>query len=158
MSKATRRRQVVAKELEGLDLGDPRRTRRALEIAVRFAAEPEASLPAAMLDRAMLEALYRHLSSEAVTFGALLEPHIAKTAARAKGLGDILAVHDTTVCKFGGAARRDGLGTVNLSDQGFLAHVTLAVVADGSRLPLEIMAAELLVRGERKNPDAEVPR
>ncbi len=39
MSKVTRRRQVVAKELEGLDLGDPRRARRALEIAERFAAE-----------------------------------------------------------------------------------------------------------------------
>jgi hypothetical protein len=151
MSNATSRRQVVARELEGLDLGDPRRARRALEIAERFAAEPEASLPAAMLDRAMLEGLYRHLSSDAVTFAALLEPHIVKTAARAGGVGDILAVHDTTVCKFGGEARRSGLGAVNLSDQGFLAHVTLAVVADGSRLPLGVVSAELLVRGERKN-------
>jgi hypothetical protein len=40
---------------------------------------------------------------------------------------------------------------VNISDQGFLAHITLAVLADGSRLPLGVMAAELLVRGECKN-------
>lgn len=134
-----------------MDLGDPRRERRALEIAERFAAEPEASLPAAMLDRAMLEALYRHLSSDAVTFRALLEPHVSKTAARVKAVGDVLAVHDTTVCKFSGESRRAGLGAVNISDQGFLAHITLAVLADGSRLPLGVMAAELLVRGARKN-------
>jgi hypothetical protein len=158
MAKATRRRQVVAKELEGLDLGDPRRARRALEIAERFAAEPEASLPAAMLDRAMLEALYRHLSSDAVSFGALLEPHIAKTAARASGVGDVLAVHDTTVCKFGGAARRNGLGTVNLSDQGFLAHVTLAMVADGSRLRWEWLPRNCWCEVSARTPAGEVPR
>ena len=146
-----RRRDVVAGEFEGLDLGDPRRSRRALEIAKRLAAEPEASLPAAMADRGQLEGLYRHLGSEAVSFAGLLEPHFQKTARRVAEAGTAYAVHDTTACTFGGESRRQGLGMVNLKNQGFLAHVTLAVSADGARLPLGVLAAELLVRTEPKN-------
>ena len=146
-----RRRQVVAGEFEGVDLGDPRRSRRAVEIAERLAAEPEASLPAAMADRARLEGLYRHLGSEAVSFAGLLEPHLQKTARRVAEAGIAYAVHDTTACTFGGESKRSGLGMVNLKNQGFLAHVTLAVSADGTRLPLGVLAAELLVRTERKN-------
>jgi hypothetical protein len=120
-------------------------------MAERLAAEPEATLPFAMLDRAMLEAAYRHLSNPEVSFEALVAPHIEKTAARVSETGDVYAVHDTTICTFPGESRRSGLGTVNLSDQGFLAHVTLAVAADGTRLPLGVLAAELLVRRERKH-------
>jgi hypothetical protein len=152
MSRLRRQRQVVVtNEFAGVDLGDPRRERRALEIARCLAAEPEASLPAAMFDRARLEGLYRHLGNDAVSFARLIEPHIRKTAGRIDERGDVYAVHDTTACSFGGVSRREGLGTVNLKDQGFLAHVTLAVAADGSRLPLGVLAAELLVRRERKH-------
>lgn len=146
-----RRQRLVAGEFEGVDLGDPRRSRRAVEIAERLAAEPEASLPAAMADRAMLEALYRHLGSDAVSFAGLLAPHLEKAARRVGTAETAYAVHDTTVCTFPGETRRQGLGTINLKDQGFLAHVTLAVSADGSRLPLGVIAAELLVRREPKN-------
>lgn len=135
----------------GVSLGDPRRERRAVAMAERLAGEPEATLPFAMLDRAMLEAAYRHLSSPEVTFEALLAPHVEKTAARVAEAGDVYAVHDTTPCTFSGESRRNGLGTINQSDQGFLAHLTLAVAADGTRLPLGVLAAELLVRGERKH-------
>ena len=51
-------------------------------MAERLAAQPSESLPAAMVDRAMLEALYRHLSNESVSFEALLEPHVQKCVAR----------------------------------------------------------------------------
>ena len=152
MADSRRRRRVVAQELEGVSLRDPRRERRAVAVAERLAAEPEATLPFAMLDRAMLEAAYRHLSNREVRFEALVTPHIEKTAARVGQVGgDVYAVHDTSTFSFSGESRRAGLGTVNLSDQGFLAHLTLAVAADGTRLPLGLLAAELLVRGERKH-------
>jgi hypothetical protein len=151
MAGSRRRRRVVAQELEKVSLGDPRRERRAVALAERLAAEPEATLPFAMVDRAMLEAAYRHLSNREVSFDALLAPHVEKTAARVAEAGDVYAVHDTTICAFSGETRRSGLGTVNLADQGFLAHVTLAVAADGTRLPLGVLATELLVRTERKH-------
>ena len=92
MSKRTERRQVVRRELEGVALGDDRRTRRALEIADLLARDAEASLPDAMGDRARVEALYRHLSSEDVTLAALLESHIAKTVERIAGAETVYAV------------------------------------------------------------------
>lgn len=151
MSKRGRRRRaVVREEFEGVELGDPRRSRRAQSIAERLAAQPSVSLPAAMADRAMLEALYRHLSNTGVSFESLLEPHILKCIGRMEDVGDVFVVHDTTDCKFGGEARRSGLGTVNEKDQGFLAHVSMAVAADGTRLPLGILAVERVVRRAKK--------
>jgi hypothetical protein len=152
MSKRDRRRTaLVSEEFEGVELGDLRRSRRAKSVAERLAAQPGASLPAAMVDRAMLEALYRHLSNEGVTFEALLEPHIQKCVARVGQAAEAYAVHDTTDCSFSGTTRRAGLGTINANDQGFVAHVTLAVAADGTRLPLGILGVERLVRQEHKN-------
>ncbi len=57
------KRRLVREELAGVDLGDPRREARALAIADRLVSPPESTLPEAMGDRAMLEALYRHLSA-----------------------------------------------------------------------------------------------
>lgn len=151
MAGSRRQQRVVAQDLEKVSLGDPRRERRAVALAERLAAGPEATLPFAMVDRAMLEAAYRHLSTRVVTFDALLAPHVEKTAARVGEAGDVYAVHDTTICMFSGEVQPSGLGTVNLADQGFLAHVTLAVAADGTRLPFGVLAAELLVRTERKH-------
>jgi hypothetical protein len=119
-------------------------------VAERLAAQPSESLPAAMVDRAMLEALYRHLSNESVSFEALLEPHVQKCVARVAESKEAYAIHDTTECTFGGVSRRKDLGTVNAKDQGFLAHVTLAVSADGFRVPLGLLAVERWVRHEQK--------
>jgi transposase-like protein len=95
MAKRASRQEKVASELEGVRLGDPRRSRRAMEITRRLAAQPEASLPDAMLDPGMLEAVYRHLSSREISFEALIEPHIQKSAARVEHATTAYAIHDT---------------------------------------------------------------
>lgn len=149
MAKRPSRQEKVASEFDGVRLGDPRRSRRAMEIARRLAAQPEASLPDAMLDPGMLEAVYRHLSSKQVSFETLIEPHIQKSAARVERATTAYAVHDTTECAFRGETQRDGLGPM-AERQGFLAHATLAVSADGTRTPLGVLAIELIVREGKK--------
>ena len=152
MARRTRERAaVVADEFSDVSLGDARRNRRAQSIAGRLALQPQAGLPGAMADRAMLEALYRHLSNEDVSFEALHEPHARKCAARIVEAGEAYAVHDTTTCSFPGKVPRDGLGTLHEKNQGFLAHVTLAVSTDGARIPLGVLATELIVRREIKH-------
>lgn len=161
MKRKAGRRQVVRGELEDVDLGDERRSRRAQLIAERLAATPEASLPEAMGDRAGVEALYRHLESDDVSSDAILAPHIARTAERVHRAGVALAISDTTAFKFSGDADREGLGPVNKTDQGFLAHVTLAVAADGTRTPLGILSVESWARPESrkaKRPVSESSR
>lgn len=155
MSKRPSRRQIVRDEFVGLDLGDPRREARAASIADRLAVAPELSLPEAMGDRAMLEALYRHLSNDSVVFESLLEQHVARTAARVAE-ATVFAVHDTTACVFPGEANRAGLGVVAEKSKGFFAHVTLAMSADGTRTPLGVLGTELWTRkGERAATERE---
>jgi hypothetical protein len=146
MTKKPGRRRAVREEFEGVELGDRRRAKRAAFIADRLAANPSASLPEAMRDRAASEALYRHLESAQVEADALLEPHVVKTVARVKAAGVAFAIADTTAVKFSGQAEREGLGPIHRSDQGFLAHVTLAVASDGSRRPLGVLGAETWAR------------
>jgi hypothetical protein len=64
-------------------------------------------------------------------------------------MGDVYAVHDTTTCTFAGESHRRGLGRIQDKDQGFLAHVTLAVSAEGERCPWSTRD-RLIVRGEKK--------
>jgi hypothetical protein len=155
MSKRPSRRRIVQEELAGVCLGDPRRESRAVAVADRLAAAPETSLPEAMGDRAMLEALYRHLSNDSIAFEALLEQHVTRTAARVAE-ATVFAVHDTTACVFPGEADRAGLGTVAEKSKGFFAHVTLAVSADGKRMPLGVLGCDLWTRkGERAATERE---
>jgi hypothetical protein len=150
MSEGERRRLVRA-EFERVDLGDERRRRRALAVAERLATDPEASLPAAMGHRSVTEGLYRHLSNPRISLGALLAPHVERTVARVAQTGVAYAISDTTEFTFTGETRRSGLGPINTSAQGFLAHVTLAVSADGSRTPLGLLAVEAWARKEIKH-------
>ena len=137
----------MADEMAGVDLGDRRRDERAAEIADRLAAAPEASLPAAMRDEAMREALYRHLASDGVNFEAILKGHVTRTASRVvTSKSFVYAVHDTTACTFSGESRREGVGVVNGEKQGFFAHTTLAVSPDGNRTPLGVLGCELWTR------------
>jgi Transposase DNA-binding/Transposase DDE domain len=158
--KRVSRREVVAEELADVDLGDSRRTARGKAVADRMAAAPEASLPVAMKDRAMLEALYRHLSSEGVDFQGILGSHLARSGGRVAGAStDVYVAHDTTACTFSGEAERDGVGVVNGEQQGFFAHVSLAVAADGKRTPLGLLAAEIFTReGAQDLEDSEAKR
>ena len=158
MGKKPSRREVVRNEFADVDLGDKRRERRSVFVADRLAALPEASLPDAMRGEANLEALYRHLGNEDVTMEGLLAPHRARTAKRARALRVVFAPTDTTSYKFSGEAERDGLGPVNAKDQGFLAHVTLLVAADGTRTPLGVIEAETWVRQEVKKSEKESAR
>jgi hypothetical protein len=145
--KRLSRREVVAEELAEADLGDVRRTARGKAIADRIATAPDASLPVAMKDRAMLEALYRHLSNEGVDYQAILESHLVRSGRRvAAATTDVYVAHDTTACTFSGESEREGVGVVNGEKQGFFAHVSLAVAADGHRTPMGLLAAEVFTR------------
>jgi hypothetical protein len=148
MGKKPGRRAVVRGEFAGIDLGDKRRDSRSAFIADRLSASPEASLPDSMRHRANLESLYRHLNSEEVSMGELLAPHRGRTVERAQAARVAFAATDTTSYTFPGDAERDGLGPVNESDQGFLAHVTLLISADGTRTPLGVIDIETWVRSK----------
>lgn len=108
------------------ELGDARRTTRAVKLAAQVAAHPDGSTPEQTGLWADCKAAYRLFDRDEVTFEALCEPHWKQTRQRAAGT--YLLIGDTTEISF--AAHRDvsGLGPVgNGLGQGFLLHSSLMV-------------------------------
>lgn len=110
------------------NLGDVRRTRRAVRVAQHMAEYPDGSTPNQMERWSDLKAVYRLLDGEDVTFTALAEPHWQRTRAQARGV--VLLLGDTTETDFGIWRDVAGLGpTGDGGGQGFFLHNSLAVEA-----------------------------
>jgi transposase-like protein/DDE family transposase len=134
----------ISDEVRGADLGDPRRSRRLIQIVEQLAPMPDASFPTAAESNAALEATYRFLGSEAISPAQILAPHIEQTVNRVEQAKRVIVAHDTTELRYSG--ERDGLGRLTESGYGFFAHCALAVTADGQREPLGIMGLQILSR------------
>ncbi len=137
-------------EFGGARLGDARLAQRLQQVAGALAKRPGDSLPELAGSEAALEATYRFLSNTRVSAAAILEPHIKRTEQRCDEHARVLALFDTTELRFGG--EREQLGYLTgPGGRGLLAHVGLAVSADGRREPLGVLHLETVVRqGPRK--------
>jgi len=143
----------IQSEMEGVELGDPRRNRRAELVLERLMKHPGLSLPKAFPEDAELEGTYRLLGNEDVGPQALLAPHLRRTVERAAGCtGQLLvAIHDTSEMSFGGEYFREGMGILPNGGQGFMAHVCLLAAYDGElKDPLGVVNVEALFRDEPK--------
>lgn len=139
----------IEAEFGGLSLGDPRRSRRVVEVVRALDVNPSTSFPKAMGDDAALEGTYRLLNNSNVTAAELLAPHHRATAQRISNAAVVVIAHDTTALDFNGEGR-SGLGPTSRGGQGFFAHVSLAVTADELRLPLGVLASKTWVRTGKK--------
>jgi hypothetical protein len=136
------------------DLGDKRRTRRAVQAAAQFAAHPNGSTPKQTESWADCEGVYRLFHEEDVTFQALTEPHFRQT--RACAPGHYLLLGDTTTVDFGARRKAQELKPVGDGHGlGFLLHSSLMVTAD--RGAVVGMAGQLIYYREPV-PEKETPR
>ena len=142
--------ESLAKEMGSADLGDQRRSKRLAEMVGKIAQGPDRSFPDIFTDPAQLSAAYRFFSNPEVGHEAILTSHVLGTVTRAKERGTVLVVHDTTELSFGGESRRQGMGRLRTSGQGFYAHVGLVLDADGSREPLGLAGIRTVFRQEKK--------
>jgi hypothetical protein len=113
-------------------LGDQRRTRRAVKFAAQVAADPSGSTPEQTEKWSDCKAAYHLLDREETTFAALAGPHWGRTKGTFQG--HILLIDDTTDVCFGQRSIA-GMGMIN--DQhhpGFLLHSSLAVQADSGEV------------------------
>jgi hypothetical protein len=111
------------------DLGDARRTRRAVQVAQHMAEHPDGSTPDQFERWGDLKAAYRLFDAEDVTFTALAQPHWRQTRAQARGR--VLLLGDTMETDFGIWRDVAGLGPTGDGDgRGFLLHSSLMVCAD----------------------------
>lgn len=115
------------------ELGDKRRTRRAVWAAGRFAADPSGSTTQQTESWNDCKAVYRLMDQEEVTFQALAEPHWRRT--RAQTSGHFLLLGDTTTLDFGAHRKVEGLSPVGDGrGRGFLLHSSLMVGAEGEEI------------------------
>ena len=115
------------------DLGDKRRTQRAVQVAAQFAADPSGSTTRQTESWDECKAVYRLMDQEDVTFRAMAEPHWRHT--RAQTSGDFLLLGDTTTVDFGRHRKVEGLAPVgNGGGRGFLLHSSLMVGAESEEI------------------------
>ena len=136
------------------DLGDKRRTRRAVQVAAQFAANPNGSTPKQTESWADCEGAYRLFHEEDVTFQALTAPHFQQT--RDCQPGHYLLLGDTTTVDFGAKRKVKGLKPVGDGNGvGFLLHSSLMVTpADGAVIGM----AGQLIYYRKPVPKNETPR
>jgi hypothetical protein len=134
----------VDEEFAALDLGDPRRDRRAKELLKRFAAKPTASIPGACDGWAETIGAYRFLGNEEVEWTDMMQPHWERTAARMRQSPVVLCIADTTELDFNGQ-EMEGAGPLSYEVQrGMYLHPTYAVTPD--REPLGVVDAWMWAR------------
>src|SRR5579859_2293791 len=122
-------RQWAEATFGAVQLGDPRRTRRAVAIAEALASDPGGSLPKQLHDLAALEATYRLVHSSKVSFEELLRPHVQQTRKDLSQVERVLLVQDTTEVDYQQHPTTTGLGPIgNGSHHGFLLQSVLAVM------------------------------
>src|SRR6266581_6829835 len=129
-----------------VQLGDPRRNRRAVAIAHAMATETGASLPKQLHDGAALEATYRFLHSGQVSYEDLIRPHVEATRQDSREQKDVLLIQDTTEVDYQQHPKTCGLGPIgNGAHHGFLLQTVLSVLPQ-SRQVLGIAHQEPFLR------------
>ena len=110
------------------ELGDVRRTRRAVTVARQRAEHPEGSTPDQAEDGSDLKAMYRPFEADEAIFTALATPHWQRTRSLARGT--VLLIGDTTETDFGIRRSVRGWGpTGDGSGRGFFRHSSMRVDA-----------------------------
>ena len=111
-----------------VELGDARRTRRAVRVAAQMACHPAASLPEQAGDWAATKAGYRLFSEEDVTFEALSVQHWQQTRQEAASQKLMLMIQDTSGVDYSHLQEVENLGPIGDNNgRGFMLHSTLAV-------------------------------
>lgn len=149
----------LAKEVANVPLKDQRLSRRVAEIVVSFARSPEASVPRAIGSEAEAEAYHRLMRNERVEHAELLESHMENTYQRARAVGAILVIHDTTEFAFNihDEPRREHLSRLSTQRSGFYWHASLVLTDDSLRAPLGLVASRPYVHRGQVESATDVP-
>jgi hypothetical protein len=130
-------------EMGGVDLGDRRRTRRAVNILAARWQNPQASFYGSFSDWTPAKGAYgliEHDGAE-ISLGSLLSGHQQATQQRMAAEAVVLLAQDTTGLNYSGLRQTTGLGPLGeAKGRGLWLHSLLAVRPDG--VPLGVLDAQ----------------
>jgi hypothetical protein len=147
---------TLATQMQGIDLGDARRNRRACRVLEQLGDKPTVSIPSACGGWTETRAVYRLLNHKKVTAETVLAPHSACTVERLREYPRVLCIEDTSELDYTGKSDIQDLGPLNYeSRQGLYLHPTLAVTPQ--RLCLGVLNIHSWARkpgslGQEKEP------
>lgn len=138
------------REFGECQLGDARRVKRLMQLAVQVAARPDGSTPDQCEEWPDLKAAYRLFAMDDVTFQAIIEPHTRHTREGCRPGDVMLILNDTTELDFSTHRKTEGIGPIgNGGGRGFFLHSGLMVNAKDGRV--EGMAGqEIFYRKKRR--------
>lgn len=125
----------LLEDFSGLLLPDARLSQRLRSVFDAVRREPSKSLPALLSGEARLEAAYRLLNNDRVTFEAVQTAHAQRAAERACTAGDVVVLHDTTEIETPYADPSE-VGYLKTGRAGYQAHFSLAVGVSPNRCPI----------------------
>lgn len=136
----------------GVELGDVRRTARAIKVGAKLAAMPSGSLPQQQGSWGDVKAAYRLLNEADVQFEALNQGHWQGSLEAAKSqAGVVLFIQDGSELNYSNHKATTGLGYIGSGkSQGFQLHSCLAVKATSEEIlglaQQQVWVRESLVR------------
>lgn len=138
----------ISRELRGAELGDPRRSRRLVQVAAQMAGAPQRSVGAACGGWSEAMAAYRLLASPHVTPQKILTPHRRALLERATAQSCVGVIQDTSEIDFTAMKHMHGCGPLNeQSRRGFYLHSLYAVSEGG--LPLGLWDMTFMTRQDK---------
>ena len=138
----------ISRELRGAELGDPRRSRRLVQVATQMAHAPQRSPGAACGGWSEAMAAYRLLASAHVTPQKILTPHRRALLERAAAHSCIGVIQDTSEIDFTAMKHMQGCGPLNeQSRRGFYLHSLYTVSESG--LPLGLWDLTFITRQDK---------
>lgn len=130
--------------------GDSRIGKRLSQVATAVGKAPAKSFPKVFQQSDELEAFYRLVRNDRVSFGNILQSHVGRTVGRVMGEEEVLIVHDTTALSFNRENGSEEIGWVSGNQfkatayGGFLGHFAFAVSCRSK--PLGVIGARLIRR------------
>jgi hypothetical protein len=123
------------REFSECELGDWRRNKRIMKLAVQVAARPDGGTPDQTETWGDLKAAYRLFDADGVSFQAIIEPHCRHTREACRAGEVKLIINDTTELDFTSHRTTANLGPIgNGFGRGFFVHSGLMVDASSGRI------------------------
>lgn len=127
------------------DLGDKRRTRRLVEVAIALACKPMRKICSSFEKWKQIKGGYRLIENKAVTVEQLYRPSTLAAVQASRNQKMVLAISDTTSFNFTNHRAASGLGPIGkLETQGLLLHSTIVLRQDG--VPLGLLRQQAWAR------------
>lgn len=136
----------AADEFGDAELGDLRRTRRLVKLAVEVARSPAGTVTRACHTSASREGAFRWLENSAIRHDAVLSATTRATLRRCAGLRRVHVPLDGTALTLTDKKRSKGLGPVGQRDGAHGVHVMTAFVVSSEGAPLGVAGQRTWVR------------